>query len=426
MAMQFPRLVRATEEPLGLYLRPAHNDHQVLCQLLSEGRSSMSGVVFDPGFADVHEELRSAVRERKLWAVLDPRIMELGTPGGFTPRLAALPWGGDRYHTPNDLVGANGERVVDEIVKCVVRNGYTAVLAPSHFLADGAVDPWMRVDHALTCRLRERLDQADGSDVAIYYPLATTTKVFMDGNRRAAVMKTLADLPIESIWLRIHPFGSHSGHVTLARYMSACRDLHKLKIPLIAEKTGNIGLALLAFGAVGGTEAGVSSGERFDYGRLSRIPKKSKGFSPQARVYIPGLGLFLERAIARSFFEHRNLKANFACANNTCCRRGASDTLTNPRRHFVYTRMDEVGLIGSVPLSLRASEYLEKILRPATDRLGRAMQTELPDSLRSKLESTRKKLDGWRDTLGQMSRWSPALTSSPVPERLINKLRRGA
>lgn len=37
---------------------------------------------------------------------------------------------------------------------------------------------------------------------------------------------------------------SSSGHHTLWRYIEACRDLHVLPFPLIAEKTGNIGRCL--------------------------------------------------------------------------------------------------------------------------------------------------------------------------------------
>lgn len=79
-----PRLVRPVDEPLGLYLRPARNDHRVICQLLSEERVAMSAVVFDPEYVDIQEELRSDVRERNLDAVLDPRVMELATPTGAT------------------------------------------------------------------------------------------------------------------------------------------------------------------------------------------------------------------------------------------------------------------------------------------------------------------------------------------------------
>src|SRR5712691_7378471 len=79
-----PRLVRPVQEPLGLYLRPSRNDHRVLSQLLSEGKASISGIVFDPEYVDTHEEIRTETTQRNLEAILDPRLMELATATGCT------------------------------------------------------------------------------------------------------------------------------------------------------------------------------------------------------------------------------------------------------------------------------------------------------------------------------------------------------
>src|SRR5438105_2114018 len=76
------RLIRPMTEPPDLFLPPGHDDHLVLSQLLSEGRSSMTGVVFDPTSLGPQQELRNEVRQRNLWAVLDTRFMELARPNG--------------------------------------------------------------------------------------------------------------------------------------------------------------------------------------------------------------------------------------------------------------------------------------------------------------------------------------------------------
>ena len=419
------RLIGSTEEPLGLFFRPGHNDHLVLCQLLSEGCSAMTGVVFDPGYVGPQEALRAEVQRRSLWAVLDPRMMELATAGGFTQRRAALSWAGERPHQSNDLTGAAGNAVMDELAAFVGAHGFNAVLAPTHYLARGTQDPWFSVDLALVRALRRRLDARGHNDVAIYYVLAAPTRIFYDTAQRTALKAQLQGVEVDGLWLRIHPFGADSGHVTLQRYIQACRDLHGLDLPLVAEKAGSIGLALLAYGAVGGLESGVSSGDKFDFGRLSRPPREGqKGFAAHARVYVPGLGVFLERDAARSFFENRTLRAHFGCQNQACCRRGPRDTIRDPRRHFVFTRMEEVGAISQVPPQLRPNQYLDTVLRPATDRLGRPMQAELSTEIRGRLERERRKLDGWRE-LGEMSRTQPVTTFGATPERRITR-RHGA
>lgn len=383
----------------------------------------MTGVIFDPTQNDVHEELRIEIGKRNLEVVLDPKIMELASLGGFSGQRTNLPWAGERRHVPADLRGRSADDVADAIAQFVALHGYSAVLAPSHYLENGAEGQWCDVDSQLTIKLRDRLDKAGCKEVAIFYPFATSTKVFYDPAQRRKLKDVLCNLPIDQLWLRIQSFGGSSGHLTLRRYIEACRDLHALPFPLIAEKTGNIGLALLAFGAVGGIDSGVSSGERFDFKRLTHESNAGPRFSPHRRVYIPTLGLFLPRDNAKNFFAHRTLKANFACANTDCCRRGADSMIADPRRHFVLTRMGEVSSLSNFPPTLRPTEYLERVLRPATDKLGRAMQYDLDKSLKSTLERTRRKLDGWRDTLGEMSRTQPAITLSKVLVRRIVRLK---
>ncbi len=419
------RFIHPVSEPLGLFLRPGHNDHRVLLQLLSEGRSSMTGVVFDPTLIGAQEELRSEVRRSNLWAILDTRLMELATPNGYTERRSALSWAGRVPHRPQDLSGAGGQGAAASITDFVAKYGFNGVLI-GHYLERGAQDVWFTVDLALVRELRRQLDARGLEDVSIYYTLALPTSIFHDPAKRAEIKAGLQGVEIDGLWLRVHPFGAGSGHITLQRFIHSCRDLHALDLPLVVEKAGSIGLALLAFGAVSGIESGVSSGDKFDFGRLKR-PRddQKKGFAPHARVYLPGLGIFLDREAAAAFFANRTLKANFGCQNTACCRRGSQDTISDPRRHFVFTRMEEIGAISQVPAQLRPNQYLDNLLRPATDHLGRALQTNLGDEVKSRLEKERRKLDGWRQTLGEISRSQPATTWAATPVRRIAR-KRGA
>jgi hypothetical protein len=418
------RLVRSTPEPLGLFLRPGHSDHRVLSQILSEGRAAMTGVIFDPTLVGPQEELRTEVRRRNLWAVLDTRFMELATPGGYTPRRAALPWAASSPHRPQHLSGASGRSAMAAVADFVGKYGFNAVLM-GHYLERGAADTWLPIDLFLIDQFKRELRDRRLEDTALYYTVAVPTNVFHDASKRAELKSALESVEIDGLWLRVHPFGATSGHLTLQRFIQSCRDLHSLKLPLIVEKAGSIGLALLAFGAVSGIESGVSSGDKFDFGRLSHPPDNRRSFAAHARVYLPGLGVFLDRAAAEAFFGNRNLKAAYGCQNPACCRRGAQDTLADPRRHFVFTRMEEVGAISQVPSALRPMQYLDNALRPATDRLGRVLQASLPDDLKARLERERRKLDGWRHTLGELSRSQSGVVSEVMPvRRAVN--RRGA
>jgi hypothetical protein len=420
MSTNLIRRIRPLEEPLGLFYRPGHSDHKLLSQLLSEAQTLMTGAVFDAQNTGLHEELRKELNRRSLHSVLDPKFLEMATPGGFTKALRGLGWAGTSPDRLVDFEGNGRARKIEALAQFTVSNEYSAILAPTHFLAAGGADPWFAIDLELTRLLRQRLDALGGSDIHIYYPLAIPTKIFFDPAQRQYFKTFLRDLPIKSIWLRVSPFGGKSGHVTLTQYIRVCKDLRDLHTALVAEKSGLLALSLLAFNAVSGVEVGVSSGEKFDYTRLRHEPEDSGGFAPHREVYFPDLGIFLARRETRGLFENRSLRTQLVCRNTACCARGSDDMITDTRRHFVLTRMNEIKHLGLVPLAMRPTRFLDETLRPATDRLGRSGQWEIPKALKEKLERERRRLFGWQQTLGEMAR------SEPVGESVVLPTRRAA
>jgi hypothetical protein len=232
----------------------------------------------------------------------------------------------------------------------------------------------------------------------------------------------LSGIPVDAIWLRVHPFGATSGPVALRRHIEACREFHALGLPLIGDYSGTIGLALLAFGAVGGITGGITYGERFDAGPLLRPRSGSTPFAPQARVYVSKLGAFLTKGQAATFFDSRQMKALFACRDRGCCHRGASDTQADPKRHFIIRRSAEVAAYSRPPAAVRPALYLEDFLRPATDLALRAVKVE------PALETTRRRLEAWRHTLGAIHRAGPPPSVALTPEgrRVLRRHQAGA
>ena len=407
------RLLRPVGEPLGLYLRPGRNDHVVLGQALVGGQGNLSGFVFDPCLEKRHKELRETVVDRKLEAVLDPRSVELSTEGGLSRKgMAGLPWslGGLEPQSPRQLE-KQGDRFIEKLAAHVIDRGYSAVLAPAHYRAN-ARDDWGAVDCALTWALRTALDEAGAGEVPIYYPLISNGPSLGSWDERRRFKDQIGNLPIDAVWLRVHPFGSATaGPIALRRYIDAGRDFQSLNVPLVAERVGTAGLALMAFGAVGGIEGGITLGERFSYQDLKKKPKDGDGpvWSAQARVYVSELGAFLSRKQAAEFFEIRGMKAKFTCRDTGCCRRGAADMTKDPRPHFVRRRPEEVEAMSRLPEELRAPIYLDEFLRPATDLALAAAKAYPP------LEKTRVRLDRWRTTLGALHHDRPAESFAIAP-----------
>lgn len=344
---------------------------------------------------------------------MDTKSFELSTVrGAADQRLANLAWAGHILpHTPDLLRGAPGDTLVARIADEVAERRYSAVLAPAHFLKR-ADEAWLDVDVNLAQRLRVALNLRQLHDVTLYFPLAIHSNVFASPAARTRILDRLATAPIDALWLRVHPFAAASaGPLALRRYIEAARDLQRLGIPIIGEHTGTAGVALLAFGAVGGIESGITTGERFDVNPLFRPPNPNDTpFAPAPRVYLPALGTFVSRAQAQTLLAKPGMRRQLGCRDTSCCARGPADTDRDPRRHFLLQRQREVSDISRRPEPVRPSLYLEEFLRPATDLALRAARFD------EKLEPTRARLEGWRLTLGAMNTSGPPTTVAMAPE----------
>jgi len=73
-------------------------------------------------------------------------------------------------------------------------------------------------------------------------------------------------------------------------------------------------------------------------------------------------------------------------------------------------RMSEVANLSLMPPLLRPDQYLENHLRRASDLVIRAAAVE------PALESTRKRIDSWRNTLGAMQSETPVQSFCEAPQ----------
>lgn len=405
---------------LASYVRPFPRDFSYLARLIAEGRSVGNGIVVDPRDRQRSESLRDIAREEDIELVLDPLSVELATEIGHNRTgMTSLPWASSSPHQAEALNLAGIYRYSDSLARTAVHFGTSAVLAPTHFL-ESIPSPWLDIDFKLTLALRERLNRRGVDGTLIYYPLAVRLKTLQSERNRVAILQHLHSLvaaeAIDAVWLRIPGFGvAESGPVNLRRYFELARGLHGLGVPVVAERTGTIGVALLAFGAVGGIEQGVTVGERYDLRPLLARKASKGGFLPAPRVYVKEIGAFLSRKDARKLLAHRTVKNRFAC-QLPCCPRGVEDMLEDPRRHFLVSRAKEVEQLSRVPEADRADLYLETWLRPASDRATLAAR------LNPKLRKQRERLDRWRESLGELRvrdrATAPSVSKVPTRERI--------
>lgn len=309
----------ATNPGLALYLRPRRNDHPVLLGLLAEERQP-AGIVFDPVLVARQAELRDVANRQAVETVLDTLTMELSLPGGQMRKGSLdLPWSTLATQPATSLVGVTGTNLVSLIADWVATKRLSAVLSPSHYIT-GPDDPGFAVDRRLAADLRRQLDIRGLHNVAIYYPLALPLAKLRDPGQGLIFANRLDEVDIDAVWLRFHPFGSTAcGPVSLRTYIAACRALQTLGLPLVAERTGTIGLALMAFAAVSGIECGVTLGERFDVSDLIAPRQGGSPFDAQAMVYFEQLGIFMRPAKAKSFYDNSLMRSRFGCKDSNCC-----------------------------------------------------------------------------------------------------------
>jgi hypothetical protein len=418
-----PRSLRSAPKPLGLYFRASRSDQQDLLDLLASGESRFFGIVSDPTYARTQKELLQRAA-RRLDVILDPRTQASATIGGFNESLGALPWGRGRPHTEGDFTGANGRRLLERLALFTAEYGYTQVLTPSHVLRSTG-DEWLDIDLRNANEFRGALDRAGAGHVHLLYSLSITYPMLRDPAQRRVLVRALRELPIDGLWLSVDGLGSGSTGAAVRTYIEAVADVHSLRTPIVADHIGGIaGLALLAFGSVGGIAHGVTFGERFDTASW-RAPRSVGSYGLKRRIYIPTLDLLLKPEEAEALFAFGpRAKALFGCHDwGWCCRRGVPDMQAHPGQHFLRQRIDEVAHLGIIPEDLRPNRFVDKHLRSRTDVVHAA--TELPwkdEVLKARMNAQRRRLDRMRGVLGNLAGEGVAERSvATVPPRRMER-----
>jgi hypothetical protein len=400
------RLVRPAPDPLGLYVRAGGIGREDLQNFIMSNGATFSGVVFEAKRIATQKDLLSLVLEKDMDAVLDPMTQPMAAVGGFSTAVSKLPWAGRHPHSPGDLgTDLQQRRMADELAQFVIKHGFTQVLAPTHLIS-GPDDPWLEIDLLTTRALRASLDQRGANGVQIPYSLAMGYEAFRTLPKRRAVIEKLRRVQSNGLWLNIDGCGCDSSPTAITRYCDAATEFQVLQQPIVADHAGGLmGLSLLAFGGVGGLAHGITLAERFAAGSWYRLPQ-GKAFAPKTRIYFPQLDLMLNRVEAEKLFEVGGGRARSAlgCRDSQCCRSGVDDMLQSPARHFLYQRTQQIAGLGQIPESLRPSQFLEELVRPASDTAIRLSTLELPEALVKKFQKQTKRLNALRTTLGPYAR----------------------
>jgi hypothetical protein len=360
--------LRGAPDRIATFLRVGVSGHRQLETLLMSGKLPSKRLVLDASAYARQGDLIAALKRAGRELSLDTNVAELSAVGRFQGAVKTAPWArAEKAISERDILG-NEARVLPEIVRFAVANGLDRVQAPAHFLERGVKDPWFRVDLEACTRLRRLLDMEGGKDIAIDYPLMISVAALNDATERAAIIPALAQLPIQSLWMRISRFGADATPTGVSRYISALREFRELDLPLVADGTGGIaGLAIAAFGATSGLAHGVAEKERFDASTWNkpRPEKKSSGGNGYA-VLLPGVDRLLKKEEAQALIGSPHGRRLLSCQDRNCCPAGFEDTLKDPKGHYLRQRAFQCDELSAVQDPLKQTHFMEKMLAGAS------------------------------------------------------------
>jgi hypothetical protein len=358
-------------EPIGHFLRVGSTGHRQLEDLLGSGRMLVDRVVLDAAAVARQHDLVTSLAESGAELILDTNIAELSSIGRFAGSARTAPWANPKSMlTADDLKPGANRDIIRQIARFAVQHGFHAVHAPTHVLESSA-DKLFDVDKESTAALRRMLDAEGGRHIGIDYSLTIKTASLRDPVQRRAFIAGLSDVPFENLWLRVSGFGADATAMGVRRYIAAVMDLHRIGRPVVADGVGGLaGLALAAFGAVGGYCHGVAEKERFDSSDWNKPPKDGGGGGREKRLLFSGLDRLLSVKQVDLLMTAPSARKLLSCSDPTCCLRGLDDTLKNPKAHYLRQRFRQVSAMSAVPENRRAAHFLEKDLASA-ERIAR-------------------------------------------------------
>jgi len=390
----------ALRTPIGHVIRTGETSFRQLEHLHAQGRLPASSIIVDASKARFQREFIRSLRESVCDVILDTKAAELSEVGKFRGAAKSAPWSitdSDRPLNLSDFeIGSNSD-LYGKIARHAVELGVTAVMAPTHFLRDGANDPWSRVDRIAAPMLRAALDREGGSAIAIDYPLITPHTLLLDADQRRLLNDVLRDQPIDNLIVRLSGFGADAGPLAVKRTLIALEELRRFDFPVILDHVGGlVGLSALAFGAVSAVAYGIGEHDRFDAREWHKPPKDRDPDAPFGRsayIPVPGFDKSFRKADFKAIVDSPGGRRLLACNDPNCCPRGF-DFVDNPRAHIARQKHQDVDDLSKVPDARRAQHFLERQMRTAERKAGDLARVNTGrEELNKSLAAGRKRID---------------------------------
>jgi hypothetical protein len=348
-----------------LLIRPGHNDHVAIANLLiPEARATLASVrrpisrlVVDAHLALAYPQYREAAAEAGTPLIIDPRTDLLQVDSD--PRISwrKLPYAsdaawGERIVNPFDLAA-----LVEATVDFQVKHGASAIVSP-YFYAKSPEDP------AFSATLQAlRMTVRHLRQVRINLPLIAVlagshrgfarTQTFNDGIDRFAL--AALDLGPQALAFALSPNGNgKDGQSKVVQLFTAAQRLKSTGATVLAWRQGFFGPALVAAG-MDGYETGTGTGEKTDFsvmfGNVKPGSRDGGGGGSPWPVFFEALGRSLPGPTAQFLLEDQVARSLIVCRDERCCVHGPASMVSkdNRRQHNIRTRAKALRDIEQMP-----------------------------------------------------------------------------
>lgn len=401
--------------PIGHVIRIGDWAHRRLEDLHAEGRLPAQAVIVDASVAPRQKTFIRSLRESGADVILDTKVAELSVIGRCSGAAGRAPWSGDgRPLEERDFGQGTSAELFGEIARAAVALGVSAVLAPTHFLRDGADDPWLKTDVESVGFLRDALDREGGQGIGLDYSLILPHVRLPSPDEGTAAFELLRGLPVDNLFVRLSGFGIDSGPFTVKRTFDGIVALHALDLPLVLDCVGGlVGVGAVAFGVVGGIAHGIGERERFSARDWDDEPRpRERGAGGRAVLLpVPGLDRSFRRKDFNLIVGSRGGRRLVACGDRTCCPQGLTSMIADPRAHLARQRFRAMNELERVPDVRRARHFVDLEVRTAERKARDLSRVKTGKATVDKaLANSRKHMDKMSriyETLAEGGRPSP-------------------
>lgn len=348
-----------------LLIRPGHNDHEVIEELLApdasttllpgDRRTPIDRLVIDAHIAVKRPRLARAAASAGIPCMVDPMTHFWHVDLRGDDALAALPYGSTTAKTSEDFVDPlKREALIAGVIEFELQHGATLIIPPYLYARTPDDDQFQRTLELMQATRRRM--QRTGLRLPLFAILMVGHQGFAPSSTWHAGIERFArkarEIEATAIGVSFSPTTPKDSYGKVQAMFSAIAHIKDVAtLPVYAWRAGIYGAGLTAAG-LDGYETGIATSESCDAMRSlsARRPKgeqKKSGGNPPG-IFIDVLGRSVPAQVGKLLLDSK-LKARVVCDDGRCCPDGAASTIKRPRQHAVRMRARQLHEQDALP-----------------------------------------------------------------------------